>query len=68
MSPQQAIAAARKAVGNGSPESAVVGMAQSNPQIAQLMRGKTPQQACYELARQTGIPLAQIISMIGGRP
>lgn len=46
----------------------MVGMAQSNPQIAQLMRGKTPQQACYELARQTGIPLAQIISMIGGRP
>lgn len=52
---------------NGSPEATLMGMAQGNPQVAQLMRGRTPQQACYELARQNGIPLDQIISMIGGR-
>lgn len=67
MSPQQAIAQARRTVGGGSPEGALAGMAQDSPQVAQLMQGRTPKEACYELARQNGIPLAQIISMIGGR-
>lgn len=65
MSPQQAIAQARSYVG-GDPVGAVGQMAQSNPQVADLLRCRTPRQACYEVARQYGIPLDDIIGRIGG--
>lgn len=61
----QAIRQARSVAGS-DPEGAVARLARTNLQVAQLMQGRTPQQACEELARRRGIDLGAIASMIGG--
>lgn len=65
MSLPQAMSQARSYAG-GNPEGAVGRMARSSPQVADLLRGRTPQQACYEVARQYGVPLDQILRLMGG--
>lgn len=61
----QAIQQARSFAGD-DPEGAVARLTQTNPQVAQLMQGRTPQQACEELARRRGIDLGPIVRMMGG--
>lgn len=61
----QAIAQARSVAGN-DPEGAVRRMAQQNPQVAQLLNGRTSRQACEELARQRGIDLGAIVGALNG--